>query len=276
MRDDDHDDDSFHRGLSFDMSTVMQRRSALRMFGLGSVGLLGVVGLRQCGCTPGAGDGTSTTTTPAGGSCTVIPEETAGPYPGDGSNGVNVLAQSGIVRSDIRSSFGSAAGVADGVPLTITLSLTDAANGCAPLTGAAVYLWHCDRGGLYSLYSQGVTNENYLRGVQETDANGAVRFVSIFPACYAGRWPHIHFEVYPNLATATSSANKIATSQLAFPQDVCDVVYATAGYEQSVRNMGQVSLATDNVFSDDQAAQQLATVAGSVSAGYTASLTVAV
>lgn len=36
-----------------------------------------------------------------------IPDETAGPYPGDGSNGPNVLAESGIVRSDITSSFGS-------------------------------------------------------------------------------------------------------------------------------------------------------------------------
>src|SRR5262245_33798282 len=49
--------------------------------------------------------------------CSLIPSETAGPYPGDGTNGPNVLTQSGIVRSDIRASFGSAGTtVAPGTP----------------------------------------------------------------------------------------------------------------------------------------------------------------
>ena len=83
-----------------------------------------------------------------------MPDETGGPYPGDGSNGVNVLDDSGIVRSDIRSSFGSSTTVAEGVPLTIALTVRDAATGSA-LVGAGVYLWHCDRDGNYSLYSRG-------------------------------------------------------------------------------------------------------------------------
>ena len=99
-------------------------------------------------------------------------------------------------------------------------------------------------------------------------------FTSIFPACYAGRWPHIHFEVYPSVATATSSASKVATSQLALPKAACDAVFATTGYSASVSNLSQLSLASDNVFSDDQAVRQLATVTGSVAAGYTATLTV--
>src|SRR6476619_5132975 len=111
-----------------------------------------------------------------------IPEETGGPYPGDGSNGVNVLTESGIVREDLRSSFGDASGVAEGVPLSIQLKVYDnGTDGLTPYAGAAVYLWHCDREGRYSLYSDGVTGENYLRGVQETDANGVVTFTSIFP-----------------------------------------------------------------------------------------------
>ena len=127
-----------------------------------------------------------------------IPEETSGPYPGDGSNGANVLTQSGIVRSDITSSFGSSTTKAEGVPLSITMTINDFAKNNSPLAGGAVYMWHCDREGRYSLYSQGVTNENYLRGVQEADDQGGqVRFTTIFPACYSGRWPHIHFEVYP-------------------------------------------------------------------------------
>ncbi len=138
-----------------------------------------------------------------------------------------------------------------------------------------MYLWHCDRLGRYSLYSAGVTNQNYLRGTQEADSNGRVTFTSIFPGCYAGRWPHIHFEVYPSLSAATSVGNRNATSQIALPKAACDEVYATSGYQSSVTNLSQVSLATDNVFSDGSSLE-LATVAGSASSGLTATLTVAV
>ena len=139
----------------------------------------------------------------------------------------------------------------------------------------AVYLWHCDRPGRYSLYSAGVTNQNYLRGIQQADANGIVTFTSIFPGCYAGRWPHVHFEVYPTLASASQVSNRIATSQIALPKATCDQVYATSGYEASITNLSQISLATDNVFSDG-AALELATVSGTLSGGLTATLTVAV
>src|SRR5690606_5681846 len=101
-----------------------------------------------------------------------------------------------------------------------------------------------------SMYSQGATEENYLRGVQTADASGVIRFRSVFPGAYMGRWPHVHFEVYPSLDQATSSANKIATSQLALPEEVCDAVYANAGYERSIINMAQTPLERDNVFSD--------------------------
>ena len=205
-----------------------------------------------------------------------IPEETAGPFPGDGSNGPNVLAESGIVRSDITSSFGTASGVAEGVPLTLTLKVLDV-NGSTsgPLTGAAVYVWHCDRDGNYSMYAQTVADENYLRGVQETADDGTVTFTTIFPAAYDGRWPHVHFEVYPSLKEATSASNKLRTSQLAFPKDACDLVYATDGYEQSVTNLAKTSLDQDMVFSDGYSLQ-LAKVSGSVDTGMTATLNVPV
>jgi thiamine-phosphate diphosphorylase len=142
-----------------------------------------------------------------------------------------------------------------------------------PLAGRAVYIWHCDRSGGYSLYSQGVTNQNYLRGVQEADASGRVSFTSIFPGCYSGRWPHIHFEVYPSLVAGTNVANRVATSQIALPKSACDAAYTTAGYESSIGNLSHISLATDMVFSDGSALE-LATVSGSAAA-FNASLTVA-
>jgi protocatechuate 3,4-dioxygenase beta subunit len=206
-----------------------------------------------------------------------IPEETAGPYPGDGSNGVNVLSESGIVRSDLTSSFGSASGVAEGVPVTVKMKVYDL-NGTdvTALSGAAVYLWHCTNDGNYSLYSEAVADENFLRGVQETDADGNVTFTTIFPGCYSGRWPHMHFEVYKSLDSATSYSNKMRTSQLAIPEDACREVYGVVdGYDASVSNLDQVSLDSDNVFSDGYTLQ-LATVSGSVDGGYTFSLNVPV
>lgn len=162
------------------------------------------------------------------------------------------------------------------MPLTIRLDIQDAADGCAALAGAAVYVWHCDRDGNYSLYSEGGTDQNYLRGVQEAGSDGVVTFQSIFPACYPGRWPHIHFEVYPDLASATDDANRIATSQVALPEDACAAVYATDGYSASVASLQQVSLESDNVFGDDGGASQLGTPSGNVDEGYIVELAVPV
>jgi len=274
--DDDHDD---HGGLHRDLTatgSAMGRREVLRRFafGTGALALLGC-GDAGTGMTAGA-DTTIDTGTGASSnsSCSRIPSETAGPFPGDGSNGANVLNQTGVVRSDIRSSFAGLSGSAAGVPLSIRLTLVSAST-CAVLAGRAVYLWHCDALGRYSLYTSGVTNQNYLRGVQEADANGVVTFTSIYPGCYSGRWPHIHFEVYATLASSTSVSNKIATSQIALPKAANDLVYAQSGYGSSASNASQITLASDGVFSDG-ASLELATVTGSVSSGFVASLTVAV
>lgn len=293
----DHEHNDIHdQGLQFDLRTLMHRRRLL-----GALGGAAAFVLVGCGdddalaatSTPGGSATTGTAPTAAGqapsgatatvspiptsptplSSCLVAPEETTGPFPGNGSNGPNVLDDSGIVRSDIRSSYDISTNTAAGVPLVIELTIVDTANGCAPMAGAAVYLWHCDRAGDYSLYT--LPAENYLRGVQEADANGVVRFQSIFPGCYSGRWPHAHFEVYPNLAQTTSSSNKIATSQLALPDDVCATVYAIDGYDASARNLQQVSLDSDTVFRDGWDLQMAAT-SGDVSTGYTSKLTVGV
>jgi protocatechuate 3,4-dioxygenase beta subunit len=264
------DEDINDQGLGFDLATLMGRRQALRFLGLG------IAGVGLAACSDDSGGGGASPSASATGSAGEIPDETAGPYPGDGSNGPDVLEQSGVVRSDIRSSFGDASGTAEGVPLTLELTITDLANGGKPFAGTAVYVWHCDREGRYSLYSDGVTDQNYLRGVQVADAAGKVRFTSVFPACYSGRWPHVHFEVYPDQASITDAGNAIATSQVALPEQACDAVYAEAGYESSVSALARLSLDSDNVFSDDSGASQLGTVTGDVASGYTVSLVVGV
>jgi protocatechuate 3,4-dioxygenase beta subunit len=262
--------DEEDRGLLYDVRTLIDRRRALGLFG----GFTAAALLAACSSSS-SGAGSATTTTAAPGELTEVPEETGGPYPGDGSNGPNVLGDSGIVRSDIRSSFGSSTTTAQGVPLTVALTVRDASSGDA-VSAAAVYVWHCDRDGNYSLYSPAVTGENYLRGVQPVDAGGTATFTSIFPACYSGRWPHIHFEIYDSVDHAVASGPIVRTSQIALPKEACQAVYATAGYEQSVVNLGQVSLSTDMVFRDDGAIHQLATMSGDATQGYTAALTVGV
>lgn len=277
------------------MDALASRRRALRWFaGAGTAALL-------TSCS--SGDTASTTTgsvvtptptptpTPAGstptptpaGTCVADPAETGGPYPADGTNTSsgstsNVLTASNVVRSDIRSSFIGASTVAAGVQLTITLTVVNVNASCAPLAGYAVYLRHCNATGQYSLYD--LPGESYLRGVLVTDANGQVRFTTVFPGCYAGRWPHMHFEVFSSLATATGGRFAVLTSQLAMPAAACTAVFnGSSLYSASVRNFASITLASDNVFGDNssaQIAQQTPTMTGSVADGFTASAVIGI
>lgn len=275
----DHEVHDHDRGLAFDVSTLMSRRRALQLLAVGGITALAGCGSSSSGGTTAAGTtaaaaSTATGTGDAGAVPTgTIPQETAGPFPGDGSNGPNVLTESGVVRSDLTSSFGGATGTAEGVPLTMTFRLLDVSEGGVPLAGAAVYAWHCDREGRYSLYSEGVTDQNWLRGLQEADADGRVTFTTIFPGCYPGRWPHVHFEIYPSAADAATGGSKLVTSQLAFPQDACEAAYATDGYAESLSNLARLSLDTDMVFADGYATQ-LGSVTGDPASGMTVTLNV--
>jgi len=281
------------RGLSHDLPTLLNRRRALSLFG--GAGIAAALAACSGSGEDAASDAPAGTSSPStvaaspsrgapgssapvdrGGNVTKqIPAETGGPFPGDGSNGVNVLTESGIVRSDLTTSFAGMTGRAEGVPLTVKLRVIDLSSDAGGYEGAAVYIWHCDRDGGYSMYSDAVRDQNYCRGVQAADANGDVTFTSVFPGAYPGRWPHIHFEVYPSLDAATSASDKLRTSQLALPKAACERVYATAGYEASIGNLAQTSLRSDMVFADGFSLQ-LAKVSGDIDGGLTATLNVPV
>jgi protocatechuate 3,4-dioxygenase beta subunit len=242
----------YSRGMK--SASDANRREVLRLLaGASLVPLIGCQGDDDGGDGGDGGDDGS-------GACETIPSETPGPFPGDGSNGANALALDGIVRSDIRSSIAGASATAEGVRLTVELTVFAAVGECAPLAGRAIYLWHCDREGRYSMYSDGVTAENYLRGVQETGSDGVARFTTVFPGCYPGRMPHMHFSIYPSLAAATAAESPARISQLALPVDACEEVYGEPGYEGSREALGRVSFESDSVFSDG-VELQLASVA---------------
>lgn len=270
-------EDVVDQGAGFDLATLLTRRRVLSLVGLGT----GATALAACdagGSTSSrasspsqkasAGDATSTGE---------IPEETNGPYPADGTNDVNVLEDSGIVRSDITSSIDGGTTV-DGVPLRFTFNLVDIANDNAPFAGAALYAWQCDAQGRYSMYTSGVEDETFLRGIQVADSDGNLTFKTIVPGCYTGRWPHLHFEVYPDADSATDVTNALATSQLALPADMLAEVYALDGYSGSTKNLEGVGtkISDDDIFAEGDWKLQTPTVSGDVDSGYTAKLTVAV
>ncbi|MFZ2510331.1 MAG: 3,4-dioxygenase subunit beta, partial [Gordonia sp. (in: high G+C Gram-positive bacteria)] len=262
------DDEVVDQGAGFDIATLLSRRRVLALLGGGA----GALALSACSSDSTPGAASSTENAAAVGE---IPEETNGPYPADGSNGVNILEQSGIERSDITTNLDGGDPV-DGVPLTMTFEVSDLAKDGAAYTGAVLYAWQCDAQGRYSMYSQGVENETFLRGVQTVGPLGRVTFQTIVPGCYPGRWTHLHFEVYPDKAAATNVDNAIATSQLAFPQDMLDTVYRSGKYPDSARNLAQIGgLDKDMVFSDGYALQ-LGTFTGDVARGYRGSLNVGV
>jgi protocatechuate 3,4-dioxygenase beta subunit len=279
-----HDHDGPHEhdlGLSHDLPALLNRRRALGLLtGAGlAAALAACSGSDSSGATPATSSTPSTPGSPSTTSTKIdgeVPEETGGPFPADGSNGANVLTESGVVRSDIRSSFGGTSTTAEGVRTTVDLTIFDM-NGSdvTPYEGAAVYIWHCDREGRYSMYESEIADENYLRGVQAADADGKLTFTTVFPGAYQGRWPHIHFEVYKTAADAQKATGKLRTSQIALPEDACKRVYATSGYEQSVQNLARTPIDSDMVFSDGYSLQ-MAKATGTPEDGMTLKLNVAV
>jgi protocatechuate 3,4-dioxygenase beta subunit len=273
------DGDGHEHGLAHDLARMfgapMARRRALGLAAAGgTIAAAALVGRRvpALAAAPGAGPG-----------CVAFPEETAGPYPANGTRGrgaapPDVLSTGDVIRSDIRSSFAGRGGRAGGVPVTLTLQLVGAGRGCTPLAGYAVYLWQCDAAGLYSLYT--LPGENYLRGVQVTDGGGRVTFRTVFPGAYDGRFPHMHFELYRSVAKAAQHRRPLLTSQLAMPRGPAEAIYRSAAiYGDSAANMRGLDLASDYVFGDNQGSQMAAMIpvmTGSAATGYVATAVVGV
>jgi protocatechuate 3,4-dioxygenase beta subunit len=253
----------------------MTRRTALSLFGAASAAVMaacssssGDSGAGGSSGSTGGSTGSGGSTTGGGGaagsdggstSCALTPEETAGPYP----DKVDLINQPAFFRTDVTEGK-------TGVPLTLTLTIVNANDSCAPVSGATVEIWHCDKDGVYSEYAgqpaqTDQSGTTYLRGLQKSDANGQLSFTTIYPGWYLPRATHIHIEVFVG-------GTLVKTTQMAFPDATNSAVYATALY---IKGQNSTTNATDMVFSDGDN-YQLATITGETTTGLTAKLTVGI
>jgi protocatechuate 3,4-dioxygenase beta subunit len=208
--------------------------------------------------------------------CTLVAEQETGPFY------IPETAMRSEIAEDRR-----------GVPLVLRLRILDSRT-CRPLPNGTVDLWQCDAGGLYSGYTQTMLGPppggslrggpppggfmppamkpsddlRFLRGVQRTDADGMVRFGTIFPGVYPGRTNHIHFKV----RIAASVAH---TGQVFFPEDATLSLMQRAPY--AGHRFRRTTQGEDGIFLGQNGAASLAALrATDGGAALVADLTVAV
>lgn len=261
------------------------RRRALAVTG----GTVAAGGLAVAGYQAAFADtGTTTTDTSATastsasestGCMTLMSSVTEGPYYLDGA----------LVRKDITEGK-------SGVPLTLRLTVVDATDGCTPVKGAAVEIWHCDAWGYYSGYTTAnpggsapaesedgsTANDNtYLRGYQIANANGVVKFETIFPGWYTPRTCHIHLKVHTGgqKEDGTYEGGKVNyTGQLFFADDIAEEIFTLEPY--SKHSGSYTTLDDDMVYDGGGASSGLLTLKpvkkADPSKGYKGFLTVAI
>src|SRR3954451_17184636 len=178
------------------MERALRRREAILLAG----GVGGAALLRATG----AGDLLRPSTAAAASSgCVLAPEVTEGPY----------WIANHLTRRNIRDGR-------PGLPLTLDFTVQHVST-CRPIKAADVEIWHADAGGAYS----GVNGntKRFLRGHQRSDANGRVRFDTIFPGWYRGRTPHVHLKVHVG-------GSVVHTGQVFFAESTADAIYRTGAY----------------------------------------------
>ena len=230
---------------------LLSRREALELLAAAGAVVSTACSGSETPTSPSTTTTTTTTTTGSGSTsaaCAVSPSETVGPYPSLGD----------YLRRNITDGK-------PGLPLALTLTVVNAATGCAPVANASVEIWQCDHQGVYSEYGAG-RGQTFLRGIQVTDAQGQVTFETVYPGWYQGRATHIHVEV-------TLNGRSVKVTQIAFPEDVTAEVYRTAVYAANGQNTTNNS--RDNVFGDSLS-QEMIALSGSPASGFTGTFTVGV
>lgn len=218
----------------------MDRKKFLQLSGLTSLGLV----------VPNTQQNIAQTQQATEGGCVIIPTETQGPFP------LDLSANTYYFRQDVREDRA-------GIQLNLRLKVLGLSN-CQPMQNVRVNIWHCDKDGSYSGYSNnmnpGQAGLTYLRGYQITDANGEVEFITIFPGWYDGRICHIHFQVYV-------SSSYAAISQLSFDIPTKNVLYQ-AHADVYTKGVDPQTFNSDNIFSDGYTYQLATLTPNTITGGY--------
>ncbi len=189
----------------------------------GMLANLGGAGLGLAGATLlGCGTDETQQADAATPSCTLVREQTEGPYYVD-LNQIrrNVTEGKAGLRLDLRIKIVSA-------------------DTCKVMKRAAVEIWHCDAAGKYSgIASEGTSGKTFLRGIQRTDENGVAVFRTIYPGWYRGRTPHIHLKVHVG-------GDEVHTGQLFFRDAVSAAIYTTRHYR--ARGTAETTNAEDGIY----------------------------
>ncbi len=208
-----------------------------------------------------------------------VPREPVAPYPHElsltgKSSLANFWARSGLLRQDIRSNMDNQGLGASGLPLDLVIRVIRAGCEQEPIPGAAVYVWHSDANGEYSVY--GRNDVTYLRGIGVTGSDGRVQFKSIYPGTYHGREPHVHFEVYRSLNETQAPSKCLLRSRILFPEAVSREIYkSNLMYRRSVKTFeGLVFGKPGGSVTNPSSSSQVALVSGSARKGVRSSITV--
>src|SRR5688572_13574021 len=221
----------------------MQRKDFLKK---GLPGVLSIIGISAC-----LGHGKSKDEMNDEDDCILSPRETKGPFPNK--------TPAELVQANIKADR-------TGIALLINLIIQDKNNNCKPIPGALVDIWHCDKDGYYSEYGnhpmqeKDLKAEHFLRGRQTADEKGRVSFLSVYPGWYSGRAPHLHLEIFDKNGTS------LLVTQVAFPENISKEVYSTTLYAE--RGQADTSNTGDRLLRDSLT-DQLATMTGNITDGYT-------
>ena len=218
---------------------LTRRNTLLRLAGLVGAGL-GIEALK-------AGDGPAGVASGAV-KCVLTPEQTEGPF----------YIENEKMRRNITDGR-------RGTPLSLRATVVDAST-CRPIKGAAVDIWHCDAGGVYSGFGQGASSRTFLRGMQRTNASGLALLKTIYPGWYQGRTVHIHVKVHVG-------GNVVHTGQLYFPDSLTDKVFRKAPYKSRPGRTTRNS--NDFVFANG-GKNSMVNVRADGAGGYVASITMGV
>ncbi len=246
-------------------NSTLDRQHALRL--LGAIG--GAVALGKCsggGTTPAVAAATAAASSGAASTCVKTDEGEIGPYFTDDS-------LSGYNRSNITTNIDGTS-AQGGIPLTLNVSVYDAQNNCAAVAGSQVDIWHCNASGVYSNESvESTVGQTWLRGYQVTNAAGLVTFVTIVPGWYQGRTTHVHLRVRSSYSEASSTSDGTNTTQLFFPQAMIDSINTSVA-PYSAHGTNPTTNAIDHVDSTEMHATSEVTLAGSYTAGFTATFSI--